>query len=77
MLVASLALGLPGLWLGTTLGRDFMPELDEGAFLVQTFLPSEASLDEVDRLNHRVEDQLRQVPEVVEVSRRTGRAERT
>lgn len=77
VLAAALTLGLPGLWLGTTLGRDFMPELDEGAFLVQTFLPSEASLDEVDRLNHRVEDQLRQVPEVVEVSRRTGRAERT
>ncbi len=77
VLLASLVLGLPGLWLGTTLGRDFMPELDEGAFLVQTFLPAEASLDEVDRLNHRVEDQLRLVPEVVEVSRRTGRAERT
>ena len=27
--------------------------LDEGALLVQTFLPAEASLDEVDRLNHR------------------------
>ena len=33
-----------------------MPQLDEGAFLLQTILPTEASLDEVDRLNHRVED---------------------
>lgn len=73
----SLALALPGLGLGARLGRDFLPSLDEGAFLVQTFLPAEASLDEVDRQNHRVEDQLRQIPEVVEVSRRTGRAERT
>ena len=42
--------------------RDFMPQLDEGAFLLQTILPPEASLDEVDRLNHRVEDVLRDVP---------------
>jgi cobalt-zinc-cadmium resistance protein CzcA len=54
-----------------------MPQLDEGAFLLQTVLPAEAALDEVDRLNHRVEDVLRQVPEVEEVVRRTGRAERT
>lgn len=77
VVLLSLFLGIPGLLLGTTLGRDFMPALDEGAFLVQTFLPSEASLDEVDRLNHRVEDELREIPEVEEVSRRTGRAERT
>lgn len=70
-------LTLPALALGARLGQDFMPELDEGAFLVQTFLPAEASLDEVDRLNHRAEDALREVPEVIEVSRRTGRAERT
>ena len=38
---------------------------------------AEASLDEVDRLNHRVEDVLREVPEVEDVVRRTGRAERT
>ena len=38
---------------------------------------SEASLDEVDRLNHRVEDLLRDIPEVEDVVRRTGRAERT
>ena len=54
-----------------------MPQLDEGAFLLQTVLPAEASLDEVDRLNHRVEDVLRRFPEVEDVVRRTGRAERT
>jgi cobalt-zinc-cadmium resistance protein CzcA len=54
-----------------------MPQLDEGAFLLQTVLPAEASLEEVDRLNHRVEDELRLVPEVEDVVRRTGRAERT
>src|SRR5690606_2055249 len=51
--------------------------LHEGAFLMQTNLPAEASLDEVDRLNHRVEDVLRRFPAVSDVVRRTGRAERT
>ena len=67
----------PSLALGLLVGSDFMPQLDEGAFLLQTVLPTEASLDEVDRLNHRVEDILREVPEVEDVVRRTGRAERT
>lgn len=75
--IATLAITLPALWLATRLGSDFMPELDEGAILMQTTLPAEAALDEVDRLNHRVEDVLRAFPEVEDVVRRTGRAERT
>ncbi len=75
--VASLALTVPAIVLAFRLGTDFMPRLDEGALLLQTVLPSEASLDEVDRVNHRVEDALRGIPEVEDVVRRTGRAERT
>jgi cobalt-zinc-cadmium resistance protein CzcA len=75
--VATLVITIPALWLATKIGSDFMPELDEGAVLMQTSLPAEASLDEVDRLNHRVEDVLRTFPEVDDVVRRTGRAERT
>jgi cobalt-zinc-cadmium resistance protein CzcA len=75
--VVSLMLTLPAIALAFHAGSDFMPELDEGAFLLQTVLPSETALDEVDRVNHRVEDVLREIPEVEDVSRRTGRAERT
>jgi cobalt-zinc-cadmium resistance protein CzcA len=75
--LATLLIAAPAIVIGTRIGSDFMPQLDEGAFLLQTVLPPEASLDEVDRLNHRVEDVLRQVPEVEDVVRRTGRAERT
>ncbi|MEO6196307.1 MAG: efflux RND transporter permease subunit [Thermoanaerobaculia bacterium] len=75
--VLSLAVTLPALALAFFVGSDFMPRLDEGAFLLQTVLPAEASLDEVDRLNHSAEDILRHVPEVEDVVRRTGRAERT
>jgi cobalt-zinc-cadmium resistance protein CzcA len=73
----TLLVAVPAVVLGLRIGNDFMPQLDEGAFLLQTVLPAEATLDEVDRLNHRVEDALRMVPEVEDVVRRTGRAERT
>ncbi|OFV89689.1 MAG: hypothetical protein A3H95_14385 [Acidobacteria bacterium RIFCSPLOWO2_02_FULL_64_15] len=71
------AIAVAALATAPLLGTDFMPRLDEGAYLLQTVLPPEASLDEVDRLNHRVEDLLRDVPEVEDVVRRTGRSERT
>jgi cobalt-zinc-cadmium resistance protein CzcA len=75
--VLALAVTVPALLLAFRVGSDFMPSLDEGALLLQTILPPEASLEEVDRRNHRVEDVLRDFPEVREVVRRTGRAERT
>lgn len=75
--VLALAVTIPALLLASRIGSDFMPSLDEGALLLQTILPPEASLEEVDRRNHRVEDVLRKFPEVREVVRRTGRAEST
>jgi len=75
--LVALAITVPAIFLATQVGSDFMPRLDEGAFLMQTNLPPEAALDEVDRLNHRVEDVLRTFDEVEDVVRRTGRAERT
>ncbi len=77
--VRAIAVGfsVPAVVLAFFVGTDFMPKLDEGAFLLQTILPPEASLDEVDRINHRVEDVLRTFPDVEDVVRRTGRAERT
>lgn len=75
--IGSLVVGLPLLGLGLTIGSDFIPPLNEGAFLLQTVVPAEASLAQVDQLNHRVEDILRKFPEVEDVVRRTGRAERT
>ena len=75
--IGTALIAIPIIVLGLRIGSDFMPQLDEGAFLLQTVLPAEAALDQVDRLNHRVEDALREVPEVDDVVRRTGRAERT
>jgi heavy metal efflux system protein len=75
--VGTLLVTVPALAAAALIGRDFMPRLDEGAFLLQTLLPPEASLAQVDAANHRVEDVLRAFPEVEDVVRRTGRAERT
>ena len=75
--LVTVVIAVPVIALGFRIGSDFMPQLDEGAFLLQTVLPAEAALEEVDRLNHRVEDILREIPEVEDVVRRTGRAERT
>lgn len=75
--LVTLAIAIPSLLLAFRVGSDFMPQMDEGAFLLQTILPAEAALEEVDRMNHGVEDALRAVPEVEDVVRRTGRAERT
>jgi cobalt-zinc-cadmium resistance protein CzcA len=73
----TLSITLPALALAFVVGSDFVPKLDEGALMIQTTLPPEASLAEVDRLNHRVEDVLRTFPDVEEVFRRTGRSEET
>lgn len=77
VMLVSLLLTAPTIVAGFYIGSDFMPDLDEGAFLIQTILPPEASLDQVDRVNHAMEDALREFPEVEDVVRRSGRAERT
>jgi heavy metal efflux system protein len=77
VLIIAVVITVPALVLALYVGSDFMPKLDEGAFLIQTVLPPETSLDEVDRVSYRVEDALRTFPEVEDVVRRTGRAERS
>jgi cobalt-zinc-cadmium resistance protein CzcA len=74
--IGALVVTIPALVLAFYVGSDFMPKLDEGAFLIQTFLPPEASLDEVDRVNHAVEDALRSIPEVEDAAARARRAHR-
>ena len=73
----TLLITIPALALAFLVGTEFMPELDQGALLLQTVLPPETALEEVDRLNMGIEALIREVPEVEDVVRRTGRAERT
>lgn len=75
--ILALLVALPSLWLATRLGSDFLPELDEGALMAQTLLPSDASLAAIDSANRLFEDGLAEVPGIASVYRRTGRGEVT
>lgn len=75
--ILALLVALPSFWLATRLGSDFLPELDEGALMVQTVLPSDASLAAIDSANRLFEEAVADVPGVASVYRRTGRGEVT
>jgi cobalt-zinc-cadmium resistance protein CzcA len=73
----ALAIALPAVLLAAGLGTDFLPQLDEGAVLVQTLLPSDTSLAAVDGANRGLEERLATMPGVKASYRRTGRGEIT
>jgi len=54
------------------LGSDLLPEMDEGAFVLDYVMPAGSSLEETSRVLLHVDRILHQVPEVVTTSRRTG-----
>jgi len=56
--VVAAGLSAAALWLGTRLGSDFLPALDEGALMVQTVLPSDSSLAAIDAANRQLEEAL-------------------
>jgi CzcA family heavy metal efflux pump len=53
-------------------GTGFLPEMDEGAFVLDYFTPGGTDLQETDRQLHVAERILMQTPEVEGISRRTG-----
>ncbi len=54
------------------LGSEFLPEFDEGAFVLDYIAPPGSSLEETDRMLKHVEQFLKETPEVESYSRRTG-----
>lgn len=54
------------------LASDLLPEMDEGAFILDYLTPAGTSLAETDRILQDVEQILRETPEVQITSRRTG-----
>jgi multidrug efflux pump subunit AcrB len=54
------------------LGRDFLPGMDEGAFVLDYLMPPGTSLEETNRALNHVESFLKETPEVGNYSRRTG-----
>ncbi|MFT3725453.1 MAG: CusA/CzcA family heavy metal efflux RND transporter [Hyphomonadaceae bacterium] len=58
-----------------TLGREFIPTLDEGDVLVQALRIPSTSLEQSQAMQFRVENTLKAMPEVNDVFTRTGTAE--
>ena len=70
--VAGLALAA-ALALASTLGSEFLPELDEGTIWVNATLPPSVSPDEAKLTAARIRSKLHSVPEVVTVVSKVGR----
>jgi CzcA family heavy metal efflux pump len=59
------------------MSRDFLPAFHEETAVVTTGAAPGTSLAEMEIISKAVEDQIRQVPEVLHIGRRIGRAERS
>ncbi|CAN5725869.1 efflux RND transporter permease subunit [soil metagenome] len=55
-----------------TLATGFLPARDEGAFVIDFFLPVGTSLEETDRISVAIDEVLAHTPEVAAFTRRTG-----
>jgi len=73
----ALALTIPCLWLAFRLGTNFLPTLDERAFILLSKVPSESSLDAVDRANIYLDQKLKNIPGIETVYRKSGMADVT
>jgi CzcA family heavy metal efflux pump len=69
---ASLLLLAFGVWSARSMPTGFLPTMDEGAFVLDYFLPAGTSLHETDRVARKIEGILQKTKEVATYSRRTG-----
>lgn len=76
VIAATILLLIPAGFGLSRVGRDFMPELDEGAWVISTVTPPETSLEQNDRITRRIEQLLMSNPNITDVVRRNGRSER-
>ncbi|HEY8027573.1 MAG TPA: CusA/CzcA family heavy metal efflux RND transporter [Burkholderiaceae bacterium] len=62
-------------WLGASAGREFLPDLDEGALWLQVQLPSGLSLDKANDMAAELRRTLREFPEISYVVTQLGRSD--
>lgn len=71
-LLATLVMVLLGAFVYTRVETGFLPEMDEGGFVLDYRLPPGTSLAETNKVVSQIEQVLKQTPEVAAFSRRTG-----
>jgi CzcA family heavy metal efflux pump len=71
-MLGSLAVLAAMVFLYFNLGSGFLPEMDEGAFVLDYRMPEGTSLEETNRVLMRIEELLKETLEVASYSRRTG-----
>jgi CzcA family heavy metal efflux pump len=73
-IVAALALALVGLgiFFYTRLGTGFLPEMDEGGYVLDYVTPPGTSLVETNKILQKIEERIAAMPETSAFSRRTG-----
>lgn len=67
-----IALAVAGWLAHRFVGTGFLPDMDEGAFVLDYWSPGGTSLAETDQMVHQVEQILLSEPEIAGISRRTG-----
>lgn len=68
----ALLMVFPVWWLATNVKWGFMPDMDEGAFVIDYWMPVGTSLNQTDKVVRRVEDILQKNESVAGYIRRTG-----
>ncbi len=62
-------------YLASTIGSEFLPELDEGSFWLQVKLPTGISLEKATEMSNQLREKILQFPEVTNVVSQLGRAD--
>ncbi len=72
VVAGALLAAVPAWWFWSKLDSGFMPEMDEGAFVFDYFMPAGTSLMETDKVAQRIDKILSETPDVSGYLRRTG-----
>ena len=71
VIIAFLMLGL-GLMLAAIAGTQFLPKLDDGRVMIKLKMPSGSSVGEVNRILERIENKVKDLPEIENIFRLSG-----
>jgi CzcA family heavy metal efflux pump len=71
-IIIALLLAIAGGFLFMRLGSGFLPEADEGGFVIDYNAPPGSALPDIDRVARNIEEVLKKTPDVAAFTRRTG-----